>query len=33
LLTREAGGGLLYGLILGYITFRLLAVSITTKSR
>jgi CPA1 family monovalent cation:H+ antiporter len=25
LLTREAGGGLLYGLILGYITFRLLA--------
>jgi len=24
-LTREAGGGLLYGLILGYITFRLLA--------
>jgi len=25
LLTREAGGGLLYGLILGYVTFRLLA--------
>jgi len=25
LLTREAGGGFLYGLILGYVTFRLLA--------
>ncbi len=25
LMTREAGGGLLYGLLLGYVTFRLLA--------
>ena len=34
LLLHEAGGGLLFGLVLGYLTFRLLsAASTTTRSK